>query len=375
VLRRPVEFAQRIYATLVGDSGRSLHDRSNTLQFLARCVRFIEPPPRTVRDLTVAALDHLFGGDISDEIRYLPLSWLLASCVSCRDTVKDELATRIADMVSSSDPDIHLNGLRLATWISRGAVFLRNERVVVPARAPEHLADFWDDFARWNTKSHAADIAAAASCDEGMLYASLRYRFLTAGHILATIGSDLTPLFTAHRAVIFDAVWVPYLEYLAGAAARAWRRAVHSGLPGATEESMSKDFTAVGQFLIDHPSPPWLSACLSSRYEPVSLFEDFTGDRTGTAALFKATNPATHLGIAATILITAEMTRNRILAADGASPLGAFSDLYPYILRRWGYKQNTQLPELPVPEQFQSLFKAWAAQQTDFVRYSAAPDL
>ena len=199
--------AQRIYAALLNDGGRSLQDRSNTLQFLARCVRFIEPPPRTVRDLTVTALDHLFGGDISDEIRYLPLSWLLASCVSCRDTVKDELATRIADMVSSADPGIHLNGLRLATWISRGAVFLRNERVVVPARTPEHLADFWDDFARRNAKSHAADIAATASCDEGMLYASLRYRFLTAGHVLATTGSDLTPLFTAHRAIIFDAVW------------------------------------------------------------------------------------------------------------------------------------------------------------------------
>jgi predicted NACHT family NTPase len=53
--------AQRIYTALVGDSGQSLQDRSNILQFLARCVRFIEPPPRTVRDLTVAALDHLFS--------------------------------------------------------------------------------------------------------------------------------------------------------------------------------------------------------------------------------------------------------------------------------------------------------------------------
>ena len=53
---------QRIYAALLGDDSGPLQDRSNTLQFLARCVRFIEPPPRIVRDLTRAALDHLFGG-------------------------------------------------------------------------------------------------------------------------------------------------------------------------------------------------------------------------------------------------------------------------------------------------------------------------
>ena len=150
--------------------------------------------------------------------------------------------------------------------------------LVVPAKAPEHLADFWDDFASQNAKSHAADIAAAASCDEGMLYASLRHRFLTVGNVLAATGSDLTPLFTTHHAVIFNALWTSYLEYLVGAAARAWGRAIHSGLPKASEESINEDFAAVGQFLIDHPDPPWLSIYLPSRYEPVSLFneDDFT---------------------------------------------------------------------------------------------------
>jgi hypothetical protein len=362
--------AQRIYAAMLGDGSRSFQERCNILQFLARCVRFIEPPPRTVRDLTLAALDHLFGGDISDEIRYLPLIWLLVSCADCRDTVKDELATRIARMVSSSDPVIHLNGLRLAIWVARGVVFHRNGLIVVPAKAPEHLADFWDDFAFQNAKSYAADIAAAASCDEGMLYASLRHRFVTAGHVLATTGSDLTPLFTAHRAVIFDALWVPYLEYLGGAAARAWRRAVHSGLPEASEESMTEDFTAVGQFLIDHPEPPWLSICLSSRYEVVPLFSE---GLTHPPALFRATNPAAYLGIAASILIIAEMTRDRILPADSSRPLGALSDLYPYILRRWDYEQDGQLPALPVPEYFQQLFREWASNATNFIRLSTEP--
>ena len=364
--------AQRIYAVLLGDASRSPQDRSNILRFLARCVRFIEPPPRTVRDLARAALDHLFGGDISDETRYLPLSWLLASCASCCGIVKDELATRIDDMVSSCDQDIHLNGLRLAIWVSRGAVFLRNGLLVVPAKAPEHLADFWDDFASQNAKSHTVDIAAAASSDEGMLYASLRHRFLTVGNFLAATGSDLSPLFTAHHAVIFNALWTSYLDYLVGAAARAWGRAIHSGLPQASEETINEDFAAVGRFLADHPDPPWLSIHLPSRYEPVSLFDK--DDFTPGLSLFETKDPIAYLGAAAAILIAAEMTRHRILPEEGDLSLGAFSSLYPYISLRWGNEHASQLPQLPVPERFQYLFRTWAARNIDFVRYSVDPE-
>jgi hypothetical protein len=358
--------AQRIYAFLLGDGSRSLRERSNILQFLARCVRFIEPPPRAVRELTSAALGHLFGGDISDEIRYQPLSWLLVSCATCRDTVKDELNMHIADMVGSPVPEIHLNGLRLALWVSRGAVFHRDGLLVVPAKAPEHLADFWDDFAYQNAKAHAAAVIAAAGNDEGMLYASLRHRFLTVKSVLTAEGSDLTPLFTNHHAIIFNAMWTPYLNYLAGAATRAWGRAVHSGLPRATDETMTEDFIAVGEFLVSHPGPPWLSICLSSRWEPVSLFNEDFIDKSATP--FKAKNPIAYLGIAAAVLITAEITRDRMLPVNNGSPLGDFNELYPYILRRWDYEGDSQLPDLPVPGHFQHLFRAWANREADLVR-------
>jgi hypothetical protein len=245
----------------------------------------------------------------------------------------------------------------------------------VPAKAPEHLAEFWDDFASQNAKSYAADITAAASRDEGMLYASLRYRFLTVGELLATSGSDLTPLFNSHHSVIFDAPWLGYLEYLGGAAARGWGQAVHSGLPKATSETMSEDFKAIGQFLISHPEPPWLSMRLQARYgpryEPVSLFEEDFSAKGLTKSLsnsFSTTDPTTYLGAAVTVLIIAEMTQNRILPVDTDRPLGAFSELYPYILRRWGYHQNDRLPSLPVPEQFNNLLRAWASREADFIR-------
>ena len=132
---------------------------------------------------------------------------------------------------------------------------------------------------------------------------------------------------------------------------------------------MSEDFAAVGRFLIDHRDPPWLSIYLPSRWEPVSLFggDDFVPN----IDHFETKNPIIYLGAAAAILIAAEMTRNRALPEEDGLPLGAFSSLYPYILLRWGHEQDTQLPDLPIPEQFQRLFRTWATQNTDFIRYPA----
>jgi hypothetical protein len=81
-----------------------------------------------------------------------------------------------------------------------------------------------------------------------------------------------------------------------------------------------------------------------------------------------------YLGAAASVLITAEMARNRILPAEDRILLGTFSDLDPYILRRWDYEQDTQLPEILVPERFRCLFRTRATQRTNFIKYSAALD-
>ena len=206
-----------------------------------------------------------------------------------------------------------------------------------------------------------------------MLYASLRHRFLTVKDFLAASGSDLSPLFTAHHAVIFNALWTSYLDYLVGAAARAWGRAVHSGLPQASEETISEDFAAVGRFLVDHPDPPWLSIHFPSRYEPVSLFDK--DDFTPGLSLFEAKDPIAYLGAAAAILIAAEITRHRILPEEGDLSLGAFSSLYPYISLRWGNEGVSQLPQLPVPERFQYLFRTWATRNIDFCQMLSRPGI
>jgi hypothetical protein len=121
--------------------------------------------------------------------------------------------------------------------------------------------------------------------------------------------------------------------------------------------------------LIDHPDPPWLSVHLPSRYEPVSLFGK--NDFIPGPSLSETKDPIAYLGAAAAILVVAEMTCNRALPEEGDPPFGSFGGLYPYILMRWGHEQDAKLPELPVSVQFQRLFRTWATQHTDFIRYSA----
>lgn len=243
--------------------------------------------------------------------------------------------------------------------------------LVVPARAPEELADFWDEFASRNTQTHAAAIAEAAAQDEGMLYACLRHRFLTAKDVLTAPGSDLTPLFTGHRATIFDAIWTPYFEYLAGAASRGWGSAVHSGLPITSDQHIDEDFAALGNWLVNHPCPPWLSVNTATRYEALGLFH--STEFIARPGRFQTANPATSLGIYTALLITAEMTRYKTLEDNGNAPLGAYSDLCPYILRRWDRQPDAPLPELPVPEHFQRLFTAWANKEICFIKPSTCP--
>ena len=361
--------AQRFYNALLlsGHKRRSVEEHSNVLQFLARCLRSIEPPPQAIRDLTRAILEHLFAGDVSDEIRYLPLSWLLAGCSHCQEVVKDELSARMVSMTASADAPTRLNGLRLAVWISRGAVFQGADRVLILVRAPETLANFWDDFARDNAGKYAADLVTAAREDDGLMYAAVRHGFLGVDEVLSWSPSGLSLLFKVHRATIFDAFWVPYLIYQVFAMARGWTRHMHSGLPIGSEDNWTHDFSAVGQFLIKHDQPPWVFMHHSSWYEPAGIFDDAI--KAGPAPSVDLTNPAKYLGVVTTVLIAAELFRDRTLPKGEPFPLGELNKLYPYILRRWGMESDAILPAIPVPGHFQRLFTAWASRTIDFVQY------
>jgi hypothetical protein len=363
---------ERAYLAMLGDGRQqSAKARSNILIFLARCTQFLEPPPRTIRILARAILDHFFSGDTNDPERYKPLSWLLASCVYSRDIIRDEVTTRTSAMIGSTDAAASLNGLRLAMWVSRGAMHVAPDGYSIsPVQAPEEQAKYWDAFAYENARRYMQQVVDASSSDAAMLYAALRHRFYTVADILIPPEADLTKLLQAYHSGMFDAIWLPYLVSLTGAATRGWKPPLHSGLPWTSQQTLDVDFTAIGSYLLGHPKPPWATICLSARYDPIGLFNEDYADPPGT---YQASDHLAYLGGAAALLLTAEATRDRTLPSKANNCLGSFSDLYPYILRRWGADPTATLPDLPVPAYFQHLFKAWADKDVDFTQRTGRP--
>lgn len=74
-----------------------------------------------------------------------------------------------------------------------------------------------------------------------------------------------------------------------------------------------------------------------------------------------------YLSAAACLLISAEAVDKDRLQNMDPRRLGRMSDLWPYMRRRCGLESDDELPELPVPERFQRLFRDWADNKVDFV--------
>jgi hypothetical protein len=363
---------ERAYLAMLRDSTRqSVKSRSNILLFLARCTQFLEPPPRTIRVLARAILDHFFSGDANDPDRYQPLSWLLASCVCSRDTVRDQVSACTSEMIGSTNPAVRLNGLRLAVWVSRGAMHVAPDGYdIALVQAPEEHGKYWDAFAYENAQRYRPQIIEASSFDEGMLFAALRLRFRTAADVLDTPGTDLTQLLQAHQSSMFGAIWYPYLVGIVTAAMRGWKPVLRCGLPWMSLQTLDEDFAALGRYFLGQPEPAWATICLGTRYEPVGLFNEDYADPPG---MYQTSDPVAYLGGAAALLLTAEATRDRTLPTKSDNCLGSFSDLYPYILRRWDADPAADLPDLPVPGYFQRLFRAWANKDVDLIRRTDRP--
>jgi hypothetical protein len=182
--------AQRIYSTLLGERRRRAPaGRGGVLQFLARCLRSVDPPPKIVRLLARDVLDHLYAGDPNDEIRALPLCWLLACCDRQCSAVKDEIGARVTQMTSSDDLQVRLNGVRLAAYLPFGAMRGDGGPGMSPRSA---IRNFWWKSAPSLLRANAETVAAAAADDGGIRFAALWWHIITLQEALRMPGGPLT---------------------------------------------------------------------------------------------------------------------------------------------------------------------------------------
>lgn len=348
--------AQRIYATLLGERRRrSPAGRGGVLQFLARCLRSVSPPPDTVRTLTRTILDHLFNGDPGDLNRALPLGWLLACCDRHRDVVADEIDARIGQMVDAANPEDRLNGLRLATALPFQVT--RTDGGPGPSGGGR-LSDFWWEHTTELLQTHAAHVTTVAADDGGIGWAGLWWRLITLDGALEMPGGVNT-LFQYPMTGISGTTWAAYLPNAVHWLSRARRG--HE----VRASQLIADLTTFGRYLIANPIPPWVDSVVNDLqfYLPA---DDLEEDISGIA--LPLSDETTYLGAAATLLIVAESIKSPdILSAGRSWPSDSLTGLYPYIQCRWRRNSSVHLDKLPVPDPFKNIFHDWAEHRLNLI--------
>lgn len=337
--------AARIITTILNGRHRSVRSRSHILEFLAHSLRFVDPPPHVVRELSRNVLDHAFGADPDDELRYQPLHHLITACLSSRDIVRDEIASKAALLVASAEPDHQAHGLRLAIWTDDLNIPLQNSRV---GSWDSELWKFWSDFAAASTTTYAKTILSAAAQNPTIKYAALSKHLITTGQILASEQPDLRTLFTSDLK-FFGIAGPPYLLR------QVW--GLIRGRPGHLGSDPMPDMQAFGRFAAQHPHPPLVTG--------PTAYGGWLADLDDSKAPSSLRDALTYLGAVLLFAIGLE-TDDQIPHTPTEYQLGPLSDLNPYIVRRLRLANNTTLPDLPLPSPYAELLKAWANREVNF---------
>ena len=347
--------AQRAYAWLLGERrhwpGRG---RGGVLQFLARCLRSVDPPPQTIRDVTREVLTYLLEGDLDDEDRFLPLCWLLASCTGAPEIVSDEIGNRVASLAASDSDAARVNGLRLAAWLHYGITVL--EMRASGGAAEHRMEDFWTEWCAGAVQRHRDVFATEAAAHADIRRAALAERVITLDEALAMPGglsATFYPQQTGIFAIAFPGYVSDFLSEFFNAVAYA--EVVPDGLATATV-----NLATVGRHLAALGDPPWLTRVRSHTPEDMPLF--LMNEQTWS----RLPDPVAYLGAAAIAFMIAELTPSASwpYSAEDNLPLGA---PHSYVLSRWGRRPPAELPDLPVPDGFGDLFRDWAAGRIDLV--------
>lgn len=340
--------AQRIYTAMMAESyNQSSRLRCDVLRFLVVCLRSVDPTPQRVRILT-----RMLVGETISNIEPAN-SWrdavreLIIGCGSYRDTVADETAAVVAEVIETGDENSARRGLLLAASLPDGA-----------APAGQHIATSWESYAESILSSHATTLINAAHHDRYLRRAALAQGFINTKQALAMPGG-LNGLFEKYAGLFPDAArWEPYIIIALQELVAAW--------PLPPDSNAIRDFAAIGEYLRDNQDLPWVnrpSLSLLIRLQDSHLTE--------TAVVSHSVSQAAYLGAAALTAIVAE---SRERGHRWTNPqFGPLPELYPYLAQRHNPIPNRELPELPVPDEFKAILRAWANTQIDLTGLNSMP--
>jgi len=347
--------ARRIYIALIGACRRALPSQAsgNVLEFLAKCLRSVDPSPSVVRDLTQATLDFFFVGDdlprndstdVSTEVVWSqPFSQLLACDIRYRDLVADEVDVAIAAMTQSS-----WTKTMKALWLA-----LSLTDFLPSSQGTEH-----GNWIYWHTRSarimqvFVPPLIKAGEINTVARDLAIRVQLFTIAQALGISGDPQARSQKNGGDIIFGAT----SPQLADAC-----RSLREGWPAFGDAAIITELDAIGHYLIGQSEPPWLESVTEHGYGGTKD----KGHMVRTGAPIALSNVG-YLGAAAILSILTEQGHVKSWCKGEPRRLGPLRDFYPYLARRWNYGKDGELPELPISDEFEKIFTDWAEKKINF---------
>lgn len=356
------EGAQRIYASMLnGLSGQSAEARENLLSFLAQCMQSVDPGPRRVRQLTRQLFEEscktrrarYSGAPLTDRANpnalhadkgALASVWrdLLTGRESYRNTIADEIDTVVAINIHSGNQRLITDSLRLVFSLPEVIAFAPQGQV---------KADwgFWSSRAYSVLRTHNTAAITGAKTDAYLRLSCIQTGLITTKQALSMPGGPI---------ILFqepESCFEHHLSYF-------WPvlNSLDKGWPTFANPSIASDLAAFGQYLIDHPEPPWLRGRIAQRNYSMADKDEAAGALT---AKEPELSQRAYLGAVAILSILVEVNQ---LPRSGKRNLGPLDAITSYLNRRKGSTQINELGELRVPRIFKEIFLDWAEGRVHF---------
>ncbi len=249
----------------------------------------------------------------------------------------------VADRVGSGDAQDRAGALRLV--------------LSMPLPRAESAKGFWRDWGQVHGRLYAAEITSAAGDDFELRILALYADTLTAQDALAMPGS-LGAFLTSPLLIETPSHTNRYASFL---------NSLLLSLLGGRGFERKDAFTAIGQYAMRQEKPPWIR--ISGR-ECSFFFAEPSADELQLPAL----DHVGILGVAVVLCVTVEI--ERAVQADMTwlgwqmSENGYTRTLNSY-LRKRAERVAIELPDLPVPPEFEQVLRDWAEGQVNFVEFHA----
>jgi hypothetical protein len=354
----------------------SVEHREALVAFLIRCLRSVIPSPTVVRGIAAEILDAFSSTGFPSGNELTQLSDLLVAAAENRTVVADEIDKRVHELIGKDSKSARMSALLLAMVPGEKIVF-RFRRASDPVLRGQ--VRFWADWVTRQADVLSAAFAAEISTNTWLWTAALRAGFVTIESVMEQPQGLSLLMFERYRislgrpAPSAYLLWI-YDELMDSAEGHSSGRGSEANVHQAADTRLGRmqasalgDFRAIGQYLSDHPQPPWIRVPRGSydshSFQPLLLLKDLSIDEFA------------FLGIAFFVFSVYELEGlNWVLEKPGMDwgPLGS---LLSYIDHRrhasrgssvTAHRQRIELPDLPVPAVATRLLRDWACNQVKF---------